>query len=416
LSKPDGQEDYVAFTRRLLDDMAAGKRQSADFYARLFPGAAEQIRAEVPPPSTKSTVRSGARRSFVELRDFDLGASEEALPLPDKIGKYPITGELPAGGMGRLFLARDPELDELLVIKTTKPGLAASDKNTLDRLRREATILGRLDHDRICPVTDVLLEGDRIFVVMPFIQGETLEAILGLAAARVRQGMPATEAWKSIGAAPTAPDQTPTDVLAGLQAVLGLMEEVARAIHTAHDKGVVHRDLKPGNVMVRPDGHPVVLDFGLAVDLSDAQAPRLTVRGDVIGTPSYMAPEQIRSEVDAIDRRTDVYALGVILYELLTFRRAFKGEDFHAIQTLVLDGLIDPPRMINPSVPRDVEAVCLKAIEMRQDKRYASARDFAEDLRRARLLEPTVARPSSRVARIVRIFRKALRNRPPPNP
>jgi hypothetical protein len=243
----------------------------------------------------------------------------------------------------------------------------------------------------------------------------------------MRGGAHPSHAWSAIGAAAStasagaggsssaasggtrgsqAEQKTARDARVGLRAVLALMEEVARAIHAAHLQKIVHRDLKPGNIMVRPDGHPVVLDFGLAIDLSAEHARRLTSYGDVIGTPAYMAPEQIRSESDAIDPRTDVYALGVILYELLTFRRAFTGSDLHAIYNRILAGRIDPPRNVNPTIPRDLEAVCQRAMEVDPRRRYATALELAEDLRRVRTLEATLARPISGVERAVRVLRR----------
>jgi serine/threonine protein kinase len=368
VNKLSHDDDYVAFTRRLLDDLAAGRSYPADHYAKLFPGAADAIRADL------------------EAEGGEQDAGAPAGP-PARIGAYEVTGEMPGGGMGQLLLARHPGDGDKVVIKTAKPGLAGSARG-LDRLKREAAILGRLDHDRICPVTDVVIEGERVFVVMPFFEGETLEARLGRAAAVARKGGSAEAAWIELGG--------------GLPAVLSLLEEVARAIHTAHEKGVVHRDLKPANILVRPDGHPMVLDFGLAVDLSASHVRRLTVRGDLIGTPSYMAPEQVRSELEEIDRRTDVYALGVILYELLTFRRAFKGPDLKAIGALIVAGRIDPPSAKNPEVPRDLEAVCLKAMAVRPRRRYATALELAEDLLRARTRERTVARPVSGVGKLFR--------------
>jgi serine/threonine protein kinase len=255
---------------------------------------------------------------------------------------------------------------------------------------------------------------------MPFIEGETLEARLARASEALRGGSPPSAAWSAIGSAtesappaspPSAPATPPSERIArdarvGLRKILALMEEVALAVHAAHEQGIIHRDLKPGNIMVRPDGHPVVLDFGLAVDLSDSKARRFTVRGDLIGTPSYMAPEQIEGEIELIDRRTDVYALGAILYEVLTFKRAFKASGINAIYHRVLSGRIEPPRKANPTIPRDLEAVCLKAMETDPRRRYATARDFADDLRRVRTLEATLARP---VSRLEQLFRRIFR-------
>jgi serine/threonine protein kinase len=399
-SAPAEESDraYVEFTRRLLDDMSSGLDYPPAYYVRLFPACAERILedlAEEQPASDETVIKP--RRG--------LKAATDPGALPDKIGDYEITGELATGGMGRLLLAKHPDHAEPLVIKTAKAGLIASDTKVLERLRREASILGRLDHDRICPMTDFIIEGERVFVVMPFIEGSTLEAQLADSTARARRGNASTQAWRAIGAVRSG-TATHAGLPPGLGSVVALMEEVARAIHVAHEKGVVHRDLKPGNIMVKPDGRPIVLDFGLAVDLSDSHSRRLTSFGDVIGTPSHMAPEQIRSEVHQIDRRTDVYALGVILYEVLTHRRAFKGNEVRQIYKRVLAGDVVPPRVFNPEIPRDLEAVCQKAMEVERRRRYATALDFAEDLRRVLARERTVARPVSTARRAIRGLRR----------
>jgi serine/threonine protein kinase len=378
LNEPAEDEDraYVEFVRRLLDDMAAGRSHPAAYYERLFPECAERVRAEVP-----------------------AAGPPDAFPAPPaRIGAYDVVGELPAGGMGRLLLARRAGKEGTLVIKTAKGGVGADESQVLDRLRREATILGRLDHERICPVIDVVSEGERVFVVMPFIEGETLEARIRRARAKLEAREPAEAAWSAIAAGGSSED--------GLDGILALMEDVALAVHAAHELGIVHRDLKPGNIMVRADGHAVVLDFGLAVDLSDRQARRLTVQGDVLGTPSYMAPEQIEGEIASIDRRTDVYALGAILYEILTFRRAFEASGADALKSRILARRAAAPRHVNPAVPSDLEAVCAKAMEAAPGRRYATARALAEDLRRVRSREPALAATRSLFARVAAAARR----------
>ena len=190
-----------------------------------------------------------------------------------------------------------------------------------------------------------------------------------------------------------------------LGGLLYFIEELARSMHTAHSKGIVHRDLKPGNVMVRKDTRPVVIDFGLAVDLGSGD-PRHTLEGLAMGTPYYMAPEQAAGRIKDIDARTDIYALGVVLYQLLSGELPHGAEGIENVLASILTEDPKPVRRHDKNIPRDLDAVCMKAMARSSENRFATALDFAEDLARVRMLQPTLSRPTGIVERSWRIGRR----------
>jgi serine/threonine protein kinase len=355
---------------------------------------------------------------------FKLGArapSAGAAP-PSRIGRYEVVETLGQGGMGAILRGRDPDLGRVVVLKTLRPSLEANPK-AVERLRREARIAGRLEHPGICGVLDVVADGGREYVVLPYIEGESLARVLDRARDLAAAGGSVEAGWSAFPRSSVESDAgvAGTDSAAGsamaekavgdpksgdLRGILRLLEKVAHAAHCAHEAGIVHRDLKPANIIVRPSGEPVVLDFGLALDTSSASL-RLTEEGDVLGTPIYMAPEQVEGRLGAIDRRTDVYALGVILYEALTMKVPFEARSRAALFQRILRGEPTPPRRLNSAVPRDLEAVCLKAMAAEATRRYASTLEMAEDLRRVRTLRPTLAKPPSAMGRVWRRVRRS---------
>ena len=307
----------------------------------------------------------------------ELSDSDGTAVLPGRaFDRFRLVREIGRGGQGTVYLAHDGKLGRDVALKFLG-ARHAWEPRAVERFRREAGTISRLDHPGLCPVHEIGSVEGRPFFVMPFLAGESL-------AARISAAQAPPRGEKEIGE------------------VLALVERVARALHVAHTAGVVHRDLKPGNIQVRSGGEPVVLDFGLALD--DTDPVSLTLSGELFGTPAYMAPEQLSG--DAADSRTDVHALGVVLYECLTLQRPYRAATRQDLQAAILAGDAPGVRELNPSVPRDVEAVQAKAMAREPSRRYASAGEFADELARARRHEPVRARSAGNLSRLWRWARR----------
>src|SRR3954454_23085154 len=341
-------------------------------YFRRFP----QYCAELPGPIAQATT---AGRD-VPLRPTDQRA--DALP---EVAGYEGLGLLGRGGMGVVYQARQLGLDRTVALKMVLTGLQAGPKD-LARFRAEAAALARLQHPHIVQIYDVGEAAGRAYFVFEFVAGGSLAQYL--------QG-------------------TPQPVRPAAQ----LVDTLARAVHAAHAQGVIHRDLKPANILLKDEREgargesrepsplaprlaslvPKITDFGLAKcaggdgDVPDLRGP--TVTGDLVGTPSYMAPEQAMGTRQPVGPAADVYALGAILYELLTGRPPFTGETPLATVLQVLHNEPVPVTGLQPNVPRDLETICLKCLRKEPSKRYASALELAEDVQRFLRDEPIRARP-----------------------
>ncbi len=297
---------------------------------------------------------------------------------------YQILGVLGRGGMGVVYKARQTGLDRVVALKMI-PGDGPAEVSSLVRFRAEAQAVARLRHPNIVQIYEVgeLPSADGL-PGRPYFSMEYLEG--GSLARRLARELP-----------------TPRQAAE-------LLETLARAIHHAHERGVVHRDLKPGNVLLDRDGTPKVSDFGLARRLagdgSSGGVSAQTQSGDVLGTPGYMAPEQAAGNSKDVGPAADVYALGAILYECLAGRPPFEGRT--AVETLhrLLQEDPEPPARLRPGLPRDLETVCLKCLEKDPAKRYASARALADDLRSFLAGEPIQARPAGATARLTRWARR----------
>jgi S1-C subfamily serine protease len=278
---------------------------------------------------------------------------------------YEVQGLLGRGGMGVVYRARQISLNRTVALKMILNAEHASDADR-HRFRAEAEAIARLQHPHIVQIHEVGEHNG-----LPYF---SLECCAGGSLADRLDGTP----WEASKAA-------------------ALVETLARAVHAAHRKGVVHRDLKPGNVLVTEDGTLKVTDFGLAKKLDAAGH---STSGVVMGTPSYMAPEQASGKGKAVGPHTDVYALGAVLYELLTGRPPFKAATSLDTILQVISEAPPPPTRLNPRVPRDLEAVCLKCLQKDPKKRYASAADLADDLQRYQKGESTRVRPPGRLERL----------------
>jgi hypothetical protein len=287
----------------------------------------------------------------------------EAAPGPPRqFGDYELLEEVARGGMGVVFRARQVSLNRVVALKTIRAGqLAAADD--VARFQREAEAAAGLDHPNIAPLYEVGEHQGQHYFTMKLVAGGSLAQHLG------RGPRPAT------------------------RELVGLMAKVARAVHHAHQRGVIHRDLKPANVLVDEHGEPHLTDFGLARPVGAGAG--LTCSGAIVGTPGYMAPEQARPSKGAVTTLTDVYALGAILYEVLTGRPPFPAETPFEAVLQVLEKEPEPPSRIDPGVDRDLEAVCLKCLAKDPQARYPSAAALADDLAAWLAGTPLSVRPPS---------------------
>jgi superkiller protein 3 len=286
---------------------------------------------------------------------------------------YELLRELGRGGMGVVYQARQLALNRLVALKMVLAGGHAGDQ-PLARFRTEAEAVARLQHPHIVQVHEVGEQGGLPYLALEYCGGGSLADQL---------------------------DGTPRPARQAAR----LVQTLAGAMHAAHQQGVVHRDLKPANVLLAADGTPKVTDFGLA-KLLDGGGPALTQSGAVVGTPSYMAPEQARGKGKEVGPAADVYALGAILYELLTGRPPFKAETaWDTLQLVVAEEPV-PVRRLLPKVPRDLETVCLKCLHKEPARRYDTAEALADDLGRFGRGEPVVARPAGAVERAVKWVRR----------
>jgi serine/threonine-protein kinase len=306
--------------------------------------------------------------------DSSVGAAAAASPAPElpQISGYKVLGELGRGGMGVVYRAWHQRLNRPVALKMLLAGPYARPEER-ERFLREAQAVAGLRHPNIVPVYDVGESDGRPYFTMELVEGGSL--------AQTLTGAP-----------------RPAHDAAALVATL------ADAVQTAHRSGIVHRDIKPGNILLTGDGTPKITDFGLARRIGESSA--LTMSGVVLGTPSYMSPCQARGDKSALGPATDVYALGAILYELLTGRPPFRAETPAATLQQVLTDEPVPPARLNPRVPRDLETICLKCLQKEPHRRFASAAAMAEDLRRFVRGEPIAARPAGRVERLARWSRR----------
>ena len=375
---PEGSDTGAAaavyeFLVRYLEDQENGSVQSLEQYQALFPGQEEVI-------AKKHAELRGGRDSEIRCGDG------EAL---DRLGRFRLLRELGRGGQAVVYLAEDTSLRRRVALKVLT-GTGAFDADRLSRFVREAEVASRLDHPGICAVHDSGIESGQAYIVMRYVEGETLAHRIQCerqAATAAAEGRPST-----------------TRARRALDVALALFEKTARALHVAHEAGVIHCDVKPGNIMITGEDEPVLLDFGLARDTESDLA--LTRSGDVFGTPAYMSPEQLEGSPLRLDRRTDVYSLGAALYECVTLSPPFEAPTREALYQVILTSPTPDPRRLNPAIPRDLRVVLETALEKNRDRRYQTAHDLAEELRAVREHRPIRARPLSMPEKLARWARR----------
>lgn len=321
-----------------------------DEYARRFPAQVEELRRLVASGRPSLSLRPKSRPRIQTAGERKRGHAHTAQKLPKEFGRYRIIRRLGAGGMGSVYLAEDTRLKRKVALKVAHI-VGSESREVLERFYHEAEAAAGLDHPYLCKVYDVDEIENVHYLTMEYIEGTTLASFV-----TDRRDRPQRQ----------------------MAAIVG---KLALALQEAHAKGVVHRDLKPANVMIRKTGQkaPVIVDFGLAHQINTG-GMRLTQTGQAMGTPHYMAIEQVRGDLDAVGPASDIYALGVMLYELLTGKVPFDGPNPTAVIAQILTTQAAPPSSLRPDLDPRLEAICLKAMAREIRDRYASMAEFAAAL------------------------------------
>src|SRR5215469_16722317 len=291
--------------------------------------------------------------------------SVRAAEMLGELGDYELLEEIGRGGQGVVFRARQKSLNRIVALKVIGLGQWATPAH-LKRFRLEAEAAASLDHPCIVPIYEIGERDGQCYFSMKFIEGGQLDEVVDHAPMSSRQAVQ-------------------------------LVARVARTVHYAHERGILHRDIKPGNILLDQKGEPHLTDFGLARLVESESTVTRTV--EVLGTPSYMAPEQAGGNNIKLTRATDVYGVGAVFYYLLTGHPPFAGGTTYETIKLVLETEPRQPRLWNPKIDRDLSTICLKSLEKDPQRRYTSALALAEDLERWLRHEPIHARPAGVIDR-----------------
>jgi len=391
---------------------ADGERLDPGAFCREHPECGVELRGRldrflfVAEGLRRDTAPSSAERPIQPMGESLLGK---------ELGDFEIIREIGRGGMGVVFEAEQASLGRRVAMKVLPAHLTLR-AESVERFKREASTASRLRHPGIVEIYSVGSVEDTHFFTLELVDGTPLDQIL----AELRdEGTPPASGERLLAAA-TSPGSRPAadsadggDSRSGwmepgrkrsyIETVCRLVSQVADALDYAHAAGVIHRDVKPSNILVRPDGSAILTDFGLAREEGLAS---LTVTGEFAGTPHYTSPERAQPRWKEVDHRTDIYSLGVTLYELLTLRRPFDGKTSQEILGKIVSADPKPPRALNSLIPRDLQTICQVAMEKNPDRRYQTARELADDIERFLKYEPVQARPVGVVTRTMRLIRR----------
>src|SRR5215831_8192129 len=339
---------------------------------RLCPRCGWEIPADAPEGGCPGCLLESGLRLLDEeavAEGVDLGhvdkparatRSERLVEMLGELGDYELLEEVGRGGQGVVFRARQKSLNRTVALKVVSIGQWASQEH-LRRFRREAEAAARLEHPGIVPIHEVGERDGFCYFSMQFIEGGQLDEVV-------------------------------RDTPMSIRRAVELVAKVARTVHFAHEHGILHRDIKPGNILLDEQGEPHLTDFGLARLVETESTVTRTL--EVLGTPSYMAPEQATGSNTKLTNATDVYGLGAVLYQLLTGYLPFVGGTPYETIKLVIDTEPRPPRSLNPKIDRELSTICMKCLEKDPKRRYSSALALSEDLDHWLKHEPIQAKPS----------------------
>jgi serine/threonine protein kinase/formylglycine-generating enzyme required for sulfatase activity len=358
---PDELEERaaIAFLEAFLADRATDQRHTLAEYAARFPRFEARIAKEWLLATGQVLAERMSPSGHSENGDHD------------HIGPYRLVRELGRGGQGVVYLANDTRLDRPVALKVLARDLNALAGPAMLRLQREADAIARLDHPGIATIFETGSDERSAWIAMRYVGGGSVQQRI---AERIAKGQ--------------APPQTRSE----LQSIVRLVERSARALDAAHRAGILHRDVKPANLLLAAPEEPVLVDFGLASD-ADSRTPTITMPGAVFGTLCYLAPERLAGAT--ADARADVHGLGAILFELLTHERPYQRATTAGELKAIADETLGDVRARNPAVPRDLAVVVATALARAPDERYQTAAAFADDLARVLAHEPIQARPAS---------------------
>jgi tetratricopeptide (TPR) repeat protein len=373
--EPARVEDYVSrypelgpddMLELVLGEWEFRRRREADLTIAEFIDRFPRYRRQLLDVHDSRRPETPAPRAH-ETKSADIDPERARLGL----GRFVIAEEMGRGASGVVYRATDTQLGRTVALKVPRAGWLMSPEDQ-EQFLREARNVAQLAHPAIVSLFDAGRSEGTCYLVYEFVAGTTLAGRMAKARPLPRESAE-------------------------------LVARLAEALHYAHKRGVIHRDIKPSNVLIDGDGRPHLTDFGLARSASAETS--VTLSGDVLGTPAYMSPEQARGDSHKVDARTDVYGLGVVLYELLTGEVLFRGTSRMLLRQ-VLEDEPPPPRRRNEHVPVDLEVICLKCLAKAPDHRYADAQALADDLRRFLDGRPILARPAGRAERLGRWCRR----------